>query len=423
MENTSGKSRMDELHIDLGDGRGKLHGVFDPRFAGVAEAFERNFRELDEIGASVCIRLGGETVVDLWGGIASRRDASPWGEDTVCTVFSATKGATAFSAHILASRGELDIDAPVTEYWPEFAANGKEGTTVRMLLDHTAGVPGWREPLKDMGCTDWDYMVERIAAEAPFWEPGTRTSYHMFSFGWLVGELVRRISGRALGTFFREEIAEPLGADFWIGIPPEVESRVAPTIQFMSPKGRPPSEFVSAMREDRQSIPALAFLNTGGFNANKPECRAAEIGAAGGIGNARSFATLYAPLASGGALDGRQYVDEQAIARMSRISSATNYDATLLIPTRWALGFMRSVDNRRRHSGDRDSAIWGADAFGHVGAGGSVGFADPAEGLSFGYAMNRLGPGVMLNERGQALVDATYRALGYTSNDTGDWRK
>ena len=412
---------MEELSIDLGEGRGTLRGSFDPRFADVAREFERNFRERDEVGASLCVQLGGETVVDLWGGIADRTKGKAWDRDTVCVVFSSTKGATAMCAHILASRGQLNIDAPVAEYWPEFATNGKEKATVRMMLDHSVGVPTWREPLKELACTDWDYMTGRLAAEAPFWEPGSRNGYHMISFGWTVGELVRRASGQSLGTFFRKEIAEPLGADFWIGAPSGIEERVAPVIQFIPPPDQEPTEFTRAILEDRQSIQSLALFNNGGFNPNSADCHAAEIGGGGGIGNGRSLATIYAPFASGGSLDGRRFVDERTLARMARVSTATNVDATLLLPTRWGLGFMRSMDNRRRPFGSKDSAIIGANAFGHVGAGGSIGFADPSEWLSFGYAMNRMGQGILLNERGQSLVDATYRALGFKDNDSGDW--
>lgn len=412
---------MEELHVELEGGRGRIEGRFDPRFAAVAKEFERNFRERDEVGASLCIQLGGETVVDLWGGLAKRTEPVPWDRDTVCTVFSATKGATAMCAHILASRGQLDLDAPVADYWPEFATNGKERATVRMMLDHSVGVPTWREPLKDKGCTDWDYMTGRLAAEAPWWEPGTRNGYHMISFGWTVGELVRRVSGKSLGTFFREEIGEPLGADFWIGAPADVRERVAPVIQFIPPKDEEPAEFGAAILADRQSLQSLALFNQGGFNPNDPECQAAEVGGGGGIGNGRSLATIYSPFAAGGTLNGREFVDRRTLARMARVSTATNSDATLLLPTRWGLGFMRSMDNRRRPNGAKDSAILGEHAFGHVGAGGSIGFADPSEALSFGYAMNRMGPGILLNERGQSLVDATYLALGYSGNETGDW--
>jgi len=396
-----------------------IEGECDERFVAVAQEFERNFRERGEVGASVCVRHEGRTVVDLWGGMARPEEGVPWTRDTVSIVFSCTKGATAICAHVLASRGKLDIDAPVAEVWPEFARNGKENATVKMMLDHSVGLPACRTSLRWGGAYDWDYMVDVLAGEEPFWKPGIRNGYHMINFGWTVGELVRRVSGRSLGTFFREEIAGPLGIDFWIGAPEEVEPRVAPMILFMPQPGAPLSEFAQAMLADPQSISALSLLNSGGFDPNSREAHAAEIGGAGGISNARGLAGLYAPLAEGGG----SLVDRATLARMGEVSMATNEDATLLIPTRFALGFMKSMDNRRRRRGDRDSAILSAAAFGHVGAGGSIGFADPREHLAFGYSMNRMGQSILLNERGQSLVDATYRALGYASNDGGVWAR
>lgn len=412
---------MDE--IDRTVPNGQIEGVCDPRFRAVADEFERNFVERDEVGASVCLRLDGETVVDLWGGLADPSTQTPWSRDTISIIFSCTKGAVAISAHVLASRGLLDIEAPVSKYWPEFAKNGKQDASVRMMLDHSVGLPAFKTPVKPGGCCDWDYMVELLAAEAPFWKPGTRNGYHMINFGWTTGELVRRVSGKSLGAFFRDEIAEPLGIDFWIGLPEEHESRVAPVIPFVPKPGADLGAFTRALLADPQSIQALSLLNTGGFNPNERACHAAEIGGAGGISNARGLAGLYAPFACGGSLDGRSFVDAAQLTRMSEISVATNEDATLLIPTRFSLGFMKSMDNRRRHLGDRDSTILSSAAFGHVGAGGSIGFADPRERLSLGYSMNRMGQGILLNDRGQALVDATYRALGYASCDAGVWLK
>lgn len=405
-----------EIERDVPNGR--ISGSCDPRFAAVAEEFERNFRERDEVGASVSLSFEGETTVDLWGGLADPCTGDPWNADTIGIVFSCTKGATAFCAHVLVARGKLDIDAPVAEFWPEFVQNGKQDATVRMMLDHSVGLPAFKTPLEPGGCTDWDYMTGMLAAEAPFWKPGTRNGYHMINFGWTVGELVRRASGRSLGAFFREEIAEPLGLDFWIGLPEEHESRVAPIIPWPPPQpGDEFSAFTRALISDPQSIPALSLLNTGGFNPNDRACHAAQIGGAGGIANARALAGMYTPLANGGGA----YVDADGLARMSEISVATNEDATLLIPTRFALGFMKSMDNRKRHQGDRDSAVLGRAAFGHVGAGGSIGFADPEARLGFGYSMNKMGPGILLNERGQSLVDAAYRSLGYRSDRSGAW--
>ncbi len=410
---------MNELAID--SPRGPLRGRYDDRFAAVADEFVRNFAHRGEVGASVCLTHEGRTVVDLWGGTANTQAAAHWEPDTVATIFSCTKGATALCAHILASRGQLDIEAPVAEYWPEFAANGKENATVRMMLDHSVGVPSWHEPLKPGAAFDWEYITARLAAEEPWWKPGTRNGYHMISFGWTVGELVRRVSGRSLGTFFRDEVARPLGIDFWIGTPEEVEPRVAPILPYVARAGEQPGAFVQAVLDDQKSLQALSWLNNGGFDPNGRESHAAEIGGAGGISNARGLAGMYAPLACGGELGGVRLVDPETLVRMSRISAATNEDATLLIPTRFALGFMKSMDNRFRRNGDHDSVVLSEAAFGHVGAGGSIGFADPEAGMSFGYLMNQMGKGILLNDRGQALVDAAYTSLGYASSAAGSW--
>ncbi|MPZ34372.1 MAG: serine hydrolase [Rhodospirillales bacterium] len=397
-------------------------------FERVAEAFQKNFDAKGEVGASVCLAVGGETVVDLWGGTADQKTGAPWKKDTVGIVFSCTKGATAICAHVLASRGKLDLDAPVAELWPEFAKNGKERATTRMMLDHSVGVPALRTEVKDSGPYEWDYMTGLLAEEAPFWEPGTRNGYHGFTFGWTVGEMVRRTAGVSLGTFFQNEIAKPLGLDFWIGLPEAFEPRVAPIIPFVYKPEQATTPFMIDLATRRDSPAALFYFNVGAWRtggANTRAGRAAEIGAANGVTNARGLAGLYAPLANGGG----KLVDGKTLARMGEVSMATHDDATLRIPTRFAPGFMKSMDNRKRSIGARlfgpdvDSVIIGSAAFGHVGAGGSLGFADPAAGLSFGYTMNRMGPGLLMNERGQALVDAAYLSLGYTNKDGGVWVK
>ncbi len=403
-------------------------GTCRPGFERVAEAFEKNLKEKGEIGASVCLTVGGETVVDLWGGVADAKTSAPWTRDTVSIVFSCTKGATALCAHVLASRGALDLDAPVAELWPEFAQHGKERVTTRMMLDHSSAVPAVRAKVKDDGPYDWAYMTDRLAAEVPFWEPGTRNGYHGFTFGWTVGEMVRRASGKSLGTFFREEIAGPLGLDFWIGLPEEIEPRVAPIVAHVYKAADAVTPFMRDLATNKESVAALFYFNNGAWRsggANTRAGHAAEIGAANGITNARGLAGMYAPLANGGG----DLVDATTLARMGEVSMATHDDATLRIPTRFALGFMKSMDNRRRSLAaklwgeDCDSVILSSAAFGHVGAGGSLGFADPVAGLSFGYTMNRMGPGLLMNERGQALVDAAYLSLGYKNKDGGVWVK
>ena len=401
-------------------------GLCKPGFERVAEAFDRNFDSKGEIGASVCLTVGGETVVDLWGGVADPKTQAPWTRDTVGIVFSCTKGATALCAHVLASRGKLDLDAPVVELWPEFGRHGKEGVTTRMMLDHSAGVPALRARVKESGPYEWDYMTGLIAAEEPVWPPGTRNGYHGFTFGWTVGEMVRRASGKSLGTFFQEEIARPLGLDFWIGLPEAIEPRVAPIMPFALRAEDAKTPFLRDLGTNKQSIPFLFYMNVGAWRmggANTRAGHAAEIGAANGITNARGLAGMYAPLSTSGG----KLVDGRTLTRMGEVSMATHDDATLRIPTRFALGYMKSMDNRRRSLGaklfgeDVDSVILGSPAFGHVGAGGSLGFADPVAGLSFGYTMNQMGPGLLMNERGQTLVDAAYLSLGYRNKDGGVW--
>ncbi len=396
---------------------GVVSGTCAPEFEPVLKAFLANFDSGEEYGASLCVQHRGETVVDLWGGLAEPE--TRWDRETVSVVFSCTKAATALCAHHLIDAGKLELHAPVTRYWPEFGVAGKENVSVAMMLNHSAGVPALREPVKDGGMYDWDYMVARLAAETPFWEPGTRNGYHMMTFGWTVGELVRRVSGRSLGTYFREEIAAPLGLDFWIGLPESEEARVAPMIEYRPGPDDATTALTAAIRADRSSIPALAVLNRGGMKANSRAAHAAELGGGGGIANARALAGLFAPLCR----PGTTLFSSRAIRKMEAVSVATGHDATLMIPTRFGLGLMKSMDNRHRPTGDLESVVLGARAFGHVGAGGSIGFADPECELAFGYTMNRMGAGLLLNARGQALVDATYIALGYDDNTAGSWHR
>lgn len=413
---------------------GEIAGFCDPRFERVAEEFVRNFRERGEVGASVCVMLEGEPFVDLWGGSADPASNQPWVEDTLTHVWSSTKGATALCAHMLASRGLLDLDAPVTRYWPEFGQAGKEAIPVKMLLNHQAGLAAISEPLPEGALFNWELMVRALEKQEPFWRPGSMHGYHGFTFGWLVGEVVRRVSGKSLGTFFREEVAEPLGLDFWIGLPEALEDRVAPIIPADPPgPDEPLSPMMAAMAADPTSLQALVLFNTGGYMMPGPDgvfgfnlraAHAAEFGSVGAITNARGLAGMYAPLANGGSLNGVSLVSRDSLARMGAVSSASGLDMTVLLPTRFSLGYVKSTDNRRvPFTTKEDSMILSEEAFGHPGFGGAIGFADPVARMSFGYAMNRMGPGIGLNERGQSLVDAVYLSLGYTSNASGAWLK
>lgn len=393
------------------------HGICDDLFTELRNEFTKNFSERDEVGASVCVSWNGEKVVDLWGGIADPETNQTWTEDTVSIVFSCTKAATAICAHILIDRGELVPSALVSEYWPEFAKAGKETTTVQMMLNHESAIPALREPLKEGGFLDWDYMVSRMEDEEAWWEPGTRNGYHMINFGWTVGELVRRVSGKSLGEFFDDEVASKTDADFWIGIPENFDRPIAPIIPHIPAPDDSLSEFTINVMQNPTSLQHLSFLNLGGWGPNDPAAHKAQIGGAGGISNARGQVAMYTPLA----VNQNDLISREHVAKMSMVSTASARDATLLVPTRFASGFMKSMDNRSYPQGDQMSAIIGEKAFGHVGAGGSIGFADPECGMAFSYTMNKMGHGLLVNERGQSLIDAAYKAIGYSTKAPGAW--
>lgn len=393
---------------------GLLEGEYDPKFKGVVDVFVENYEKNDEVGANVALTLEGKTLVDLWGG-KKERDGDAWTRDTMSIVFSCTKGITAICAHMLADRGLLDLDAPVAKYWPEFAKNGKEDALVSMMLDHSVGLPHVRAKLKDGAYYDYDYMVKTLEDEAPFWVPGTRNGYHGVTFAWTVGELVHRASGKRLGAFMHDELAKPLGVEFHIGLPEELENRVAPMIYAEPDAATLASKFTQQVMSDPTSPAHLFLMNGGNANFNSREAHAAEIGSANGISNGRGLAGLYQPLANG------KLVSADTLARMGRVSMATHEDATLMIPSRFALGFMKSMDNRKVPNTHNMSCILSDSAFGHVGMGGSIGFADPEARMSFGYNMNRMGNGILVNERCQSLIDEAYKGLGYRSNASGVW--
>lgn len=386
-----------------------VEGHCDSRFTLVREAFRENFASRGELGAAVTVTVDGKAVVDLWGGVADRVSGRLWSRDTMVIVFSCTKAATALCAHMLVARGDLDLDAPVAHYWPEFAAAGKHAIPVRMLLNHQAGLAAIDARLPAATIYDWDMMTAALAAQVPHWEPGTAHGYHAATFGWLVGEVVRRISGRSLGTFFREEVAQPLNLDFCIGLPEALETRVAPVR--MAPLTGETTPITRAMA-DRSTLTSKAFMNPPGLltarQVNARALHAAEVPAANGIATARALAGIYTPLACGGRINGVELVDHETLRAMATVESEGD-DRVLLIPTRFASGFMKSIDNR-----PGDSAVLGPnpEAFGHAGAGGSIGMADPTAGIAIGYVMNQMGAGVLLNARGQTLIDAVYESLG-----------
>lgn len=380
---------------------GPIHGECTERFAPVRRAFERNFRRHGELGASVAVYQDGEPVVDLWGGFADAARTRPWERDTLVHVASTTKGLTALCLHRLADEGRLDLDAPVAHYWPEFAQAGKAGLPVHMLLSHRAGLPAIRRRLPREARYDWERMCAALAAEAPWWEPGTRHGYHAMTFGWLVGEVLRRIDGRSVGTFLREEIATPLGIDFHIGLSPAKEARCADVVWQGNGGGNPllkKARKASAMAD-------LAFSNPPGGpdEFNSEGWRRSEIPAANGHANARAIARAYAALACGGSLDGVRLLGPDQLA-LATTEQAFGPDAVLAdYPMRYALGFL--LGHPRMPFGPSPRA------FGHPGMGGSLGVCDPDARLGFGYAMNCVQSGMAGDARGFALLHAVYACL------------
>lgn len=400
----------------------EINGNCEAAFAEVREEFERNFAERGELGASLCVYVDGERVVDLWGGVADRDSGRPWQEDTIGVVMSATKGASALCAHMLADRGLLGLDDPVSRHWPEFGRRGKEEITLRQVLTHQSGVCHVSPPVPADGFYDWDLMMGLIEDSEPFWEPGTRTGYHPFTPGFIVGELVRRKTGESLGSFFAREVAAPLDLDFWIGLPEEHEPRVATGEMWDLEGGDPLPPSVQAAIADPTCLQATVGGNDGGWFQETWDTRAAhaaELPSAGGVANGRGLAGMYLPLSLGGAVDGTRLLGAEAVAGLRLVRSATDVDAYLLSRSAYSLGFSKSWDNRQ--IGGNNSVIIGEDAFGAPGGGGHMGFCDPNHRLAFGYTMNKMGLGIGLNPRGQSLIDATYRALGSPTSEPGCW--
>jgi len=386
-----------------------VDGVVEPGFEGVRDAFVRNFAEHDEVGAGFSLHVEGRKVVDIWGGSVDEAGSAPYDEDTLQLVFSTTKGATASCVNLLIQRGLIDLDTPVATYWPEFAQAGKESIPVRWLMGHRAGLVTVDKKLSLEEVLAWDPIVQALEVQEPFWEPGTAHGYHAVTFGWLMGELIRRVDGRGLGQFFADEIAQPLGLEFWIGLPEAQEARVSPMIGSISPD---PAEIPEAMRElfaqfmGPESLLGRALNLNGVFDIphwNSREVHAAEIGAANGITNARSLSRMYAGLA--GQFDD---VPESVVFTKEQIDAAratqtSGADKCLMAETTFGLGYMTS---------SAFAPYGGAGSFGHAGAGGSVGFADPDNDIAVGYVMNKMMMNLSGDPRTRGLIKASYDAVG-----------
>ena len=374
---------------------GTVQGSCDPRFAPVRDAFAGNFAERGERGAALCVTLGGRTVVDLWDGWADEAGTRPWRPDTLVNVFSIGKGLTAVCAARLAGQGRLDMDAAASSYWPEFGAAGKDEITVRQILSHQAGLPAVRRRMPPGSMLDWTAMTAALAAEEPWWEPGTAHGYHVNTFGFLIGEIVRRATGSTAGAILRE-VADPAGADVHIGLPASAEARVA---DFIWPAPPQPEQEPAGL-SGRQLMAHNAYFNPGGLSGagvvNTRAWRAAELPSTNAHASARGVARIYTALAAGGTLDGVSVVDPGALAAATT-EQVHGYDLVLARPSRFGLGFQLTQPERPFGPGPA--------GFGHFGAGGSVGFCDPDIGVAFGYVTNQMGPRWQ-NPRNRALIEA-----------------
>jgi CubicO group peptidase (beta-lactamase class C family) len=383
-----------------------IHGTVAPGFEAVRAAFEHNFDTQGDVGASVAITVGGEFVVDLWGGTATfdgpddDHEGAPgvegdWQEDTIINVWSTTKTMAALCCLILADRGELDLYEPIATYWPEFAAGGKEAVATRHVLSHTAGLSGWDEPLDVDDLLDHDKLVAIHARQTPWWEPGSQSGYHAISQGYLLGEIVKRITGRSLGTFFADEVAGPLGADFHIGTPESCDPRVARVI--------PPATGLESTDTDPDSI-AMRTLGNPRLGAEfswRHDWRRAEVPAAGGHGNARSVALCHTPTACGGSARGVTLLSDEGVAR---IFDAQYEGPDLILPVELKMGMGFGLPSPMLPVPNPRTCFWG-------GWGGSLAILDVDAQMSFSYVMNRMGEGTTGDLRGASLLIAAYGAL------------
>ena len=372
-----------------------VNGTVEAGWEPVRDAFVANFEQGLELGASVHVTRGGRPVVDLWAGDAAP-DGRPWHQDTIVNVYSTTKTMTAISLMVLVDRGLVDPDAPVATYWPEFAANGKADITVAQIMAHTSGVAGFEPAIDVETLYDWDRCCEILAAMAPWWEPGTASGYHAVTHGNLMGEVVRRVDGRSLGTFFREEIAEPLEADFHIGFGPELDERCGELIP-------PDLGLAEDIDADAMPLRTLRSVPLTGHEPKTREWRAAEIPAAGGFGNAAAVGRVHAAIACGGSLDGVTLMSPETVARIAEpqhegIDLVFGGDA----PIRYGLGF--GLPSDMIPLPNPNSFFWG-------GWGGSLAIIDPDAEFTFTYVMNKMAPQLMGDTRGGSIAMAAYMAL------------
>ncbi len=372
-----------------------IHGTAESRFEPVRAAMAANLASGADLGLSFCATIDGETVVDLWGGWADAEKTRPWEADTIVNVYSTTKTMCALTALLVADRGELDFDRPVAYYWPEFAANGKADITVAQLMSHSSGLSGWEEPLTPEDLYDWEKATSLLAAQAPWWKPGTAAGYHAVTQGYLVGEVVRRIAGKSLGTVFREEIAEPLDADFHIGLPAEHDHRVADLVP--PEAGVSENDMLNEVMRKTFTNPVIDPLET-----RTRAWRGAEIPAAGGTGNARAVAEIHVLLANGGTAKGKQILSEAGCRKALELQIKGNDMVLMNLPVSYGLGF--GLPGEMIPLPNPNTIFWG-------GYGGSLIIIDMDARATFCYVMNKMNASLMGDTRSLGLLMAMWTGM------------
>ncbi len=373
----------------------EVKGSCSARFEAVRDALAEKLASGDELGASVVIDVDGEVVADMWGGFRDEARTVPWTDDTITNVWSTTKTITNLAALMLADRGQLDVYAPIARYWPEYAANGKQDIEVRHLLSHTSGVSGWEQPFLIEDMYDWDKSTSQLASQAPWWEPGSASGYHALNQGHMVGEIIRRITGKSLKQFVAEEIAGPLGADFQIGALERDWDRIADVVP------PPPLPFdMDAIDPQSPAFKTMTGPIPDAAAANTPGWRNADMGACNGHGNARSVARIMSALALGGEVDGVRLVGQKTIDLIFDEQS-NGIDMVLGVPLRFGIGYGLPLLETVPYLPDERICFWG-------GWGGSVIVMDLDRRMTISYMMNKMGPGVIGSDRSEAYVSAIY---------------
>ncbi len=376
-----------------------VHGTCDGRFEAVRGALARNLDSGEELGASLVLDIDGDIVIDIWGGYCDEARTVPWSEHTITNVWSSTKTVTSLATLMLADRGQLDVDAPVARYWPEFAASGKQDIAVRQVMSHSSGVSGLDQPAVVEDLYDWPEATARMAAQAPWWEPGTASGYHALNYGHLVGELVRRITGKTLKQFVAEEIAGPLGADFQIGAAESDWGRIANVV--------PPPPLPIDLTQLDPASPAVRTLTGPPVEAevaNTAGWRRADIGAANGHGNARSVARIMSVVARGGEVDGIRLLRPETIETIFR-EQVNGIDLVLGVPLRFGIGYGLPQRDSLSWIPDEKICFWG-------GWGGSMIVMDVGRRMTISYMMNKMGPGIVGSERSAGYGQAIFDAIG-----------